>query len=276
MIFDGRALARKKEASLKEKLSQLAGQKMPKLISILVGDNPESELYLSLKQKAALRVGIKNEIIRFDQEADPVEIIEHIKRLNLDAETTGIMVQLPLPKGSLFEQYQQDLLNAIDPQKDVDCLTSENLGLLAANCPRFYPAVVKAALEILVFSNTEVSEADVCIVGASVLVGKPLAIVLSSMGATVSLCRKETKDLSFYTKNADILISAAGVAGLIKKEMVKEGAVVIDVGISRQEKKVLGDVEPEVSQKASFFTPVPGGVGPVTVACLLDNLLEVH
>ena len=191
------------------------------------------------------------------------------------------MVQLPITE-------PLPILKAISPEKDIDCLTPENLGMVMKGEPRFLPAAVKATIEILkeaVVLKREEKETDhwlsgknVCIVGASEIIGKPLSMVLSDLGATVVLCRTTTKDLSVFTKEADILIPATGSPSLINAEMVSKKTIVIDVGISRLLRegryRVMGDVEPEVAEHCSFITPVPGGVGPVTVVCLFENLLD--
>jgi methylenetetrahydrofolate dehydrogenase (NADP+)/methenyltetrahydrofolate cyclohydrolase len=279
IIFDGKKFAAEEEKILKEKVDRLKAIGItPKMVSILIGENPESELYLGLKKKAAERVVIKMEIARFTDKVKSDEVIKYVKKLNKDPEVHGIMIQLPLPpkfkvpsesEGSKFK-----VLETIDPGKDIDCLTPENLGLLVMGKPRFLPATVKSVIKIIHSSKFIIHSSNVCIVGGSEIVGKPLAMVLSDAGATVSLCRSATKNLKEFTKKADILISATGVPGLIKKEMVKKGAVVIDVGIKMSNVKIVGDVEKGVEEVAGFLTPVPGGVGPVTVVSLLENLVE--
>jgi len=295
MLFDGRKFALEKEILLKEKLSHIKGTdpKMGlKLSSILIGDNPESELYLKLKGKAAARMGIDFELVRFNEECEVDEVVEKIKRLNQDPKVKGIMVQLPLPEKWEVGSGKLEILGSIEPRKDVDCLTSENLGLLMMGKPRFLPATVRAVLEILNVAQNKplitnyqlliterwLAGKNACIIGASEIVGKPLVMVLSELGATVTLCRSTTKNLAEFTKKADILVSATGVPSLVKKDMVKKGAVVVDVGISMSNVKcqmsnVRGDVQKNVAEVASFLTPVPGGVGPVTVVCLFENLL---
>lgn len=265
ILFDGKKIAFKKEEKLKLKVGELLKKGIiPKLVSIMIGENPESEVYLRLKGEAAERVGIKLEVVRFSEEVKSKKVIKYIEKLNKDPKVHGIMAQLPLPE-------KLKILGAIAPSKDVDCLTPENLGLLMMGKPRFLPAVVKAVIEII----ENLKGKNVCVVGASNLVGKPLAMILLSLGATVTICQDTTKNLCEFTKKADILISATGVPGLIKKEMVKPEAVLIDVGEKRVGNKVLGDVDKKIKEVASFLTPVPGGVGPVTVVCLLENLIEV-
>ncbi len=260
-IFDGRAFAQRKEEKLLEMLGGLP--RKPKLVAILVGENPESELYLKLKQRAAERLGIDFEFKKFSDE-QPQEVIGFVSEKNADPEVSGIVVELPLPKG-----FQ--ILDSIRPSKDVDCLTSENLRLLAEGRPRFVPPTVKAVGEILKEAGG-VAQKKVVVVGGNGSVGKG---ILSYLKGAEGI-DQETEDLASVTKNADVLISATGVGRLIKKEMVKPGAVVIDVGIEKKrDLGIVGDVDFEnVKKVASFITPVPGGVGPVTVVCLMENLIE--
>lgn len=295
MLFDGKKFAAEKEERLRLKVAKLRQKGIiPKLVSILIGENPEGELYLKLKKRAAERVGIEFEEIKFEEKVKSDEVVGFIKSLNSNPKIQGIMVQMPIKmKNEKFQNDQGRILSAINPLKDVDCLTPENLGLLMMGRPRFLPATVRAVLEILnqalnkfpitnyqlLITKRWLAGKNACVVGASEIVGKPLVMLLSELGATVTICRSTTKDLSEFTKKADILVSATGMPGLIKKEMVKKGVVVIDVGtkrlkISDFKFKIVGDVESAVSEIASFLTPVPGGVGPVTVICLLENLVE--
>lgn len=270
MIFDGRAFAQIKEQALLREVGEIKKRGItPKLVSILADESKESALYVSLKAKFAERIGAIFEVHHFDED-NLKEIIEDIKKANADRSIHGIMVQLPV-------LHEEEIVRTIAPEKDVDCLTPENLGLIALKRPRFLPATVKAVLEIIQSSLRQLAGMNVVIIGASVIVGKPLAILLSDLGATVTLCRSTTKDLPDFTRRADILISATGAIDLVTKEMVKEGAMVIDVGISKLLRggkfRVVGDVNLDVLAKTSFLTPVPGGVGPVTVACLFENLM---
>jgi len=282
MIFDGKKLSSFFENELRLKSEELRRKGiLPKMVSILADNTPESSLYVSLKEKFAQRIGVGFAVHKFleAEENQTEKIIEDVEKVGRDPLVHGIMIQLPAPDSG-------KIISAIAPEKDIDCLTAENLGLVMEGRPRFLPATVKAVLEIIkridgLKSETEekkfLAGKDICIVGASIIVGKPLAIVLSDLGATVTLCRSTTRNLPEYTTRADILISATGSPELIGKEMVKDGAAVIDVGISkllREGKfKIVGDVAKTAREAASFLTPVPGGVGPVTVACLFDNLL---
>ena len=281
IIFDGKALAGEKEKVLAKRVEGFKTRTgiTPKLVSFLVGDNPASKLYLRLKAEVAERVGIEFEKREFTPEAGLETILASVRQVNDDKSVHGIMIQLPLPKdleivpplaGSRHggRNWKLEILGAIAPRKDVDCLTPENLGLLLMGEPRFLPATVRAILTIAQGSRLKAQGSNAIIVGASNIVGKPLAIMLSTMGATVTVCRSTTGNLSDFTKGADILVSATGVPGLIKKEMIKRGAVVIDVGAPKP------DVDPAVGEVASFLTPVPGGVGPLTVISLLENTLD--
>lgn len=287
MIFKGDQFAEEKTKVLEKKVIELKAKGItPKLASILIGNNPQSQLYLALKGKRAKELGIDFKLICFKNNEDSDLIKEKIKQLNSDPSVQGIMVQLPLPER--YQDNKEEILSTIDPGKDVDCLTPTNLDFLLMGDPRIIPATPKAVMQILAFAlkkNLEekkwLAGEDICVVGASNLVGKPMAMMLSNLGATVTICRSTTpaESLAEAAKKAKILVSAVGKPGLITKEMVKPGAVVIDVGITNLAQpfgktKILGDVDREVAQVASFYTPVPGGVGPVTVICLMENLLE--
>lgn len=278
MIFKGKEFAAEKEKKLRVKVSQLRRRGIiPKMAVILVGNNPESELYVSLKEKFARRIGVDFELRKFEESVSAERVIEEICNLNNDAGVHGIMIQLPLP--GKFATREMGILAAIVPTKDVDCLTPENLGLLMMGKPRFLPATVRAVADQI----ADLKGTNICVVGASNIVGKPLAMHLKNLGATVTICDEYTKNLAEFTRRAEILVSATGAPGLIKKEMVKKGAMVIDVGIKKYKMhpavggtkfKIMGDVDLKVTEVAGFVTPVPGGVGPVTVACLFENLLE--
>jgi len=274
VIFDGRKFAQDKEKVLQRELEKLTKKGCSlKLISILVGQDPASRLYVSLKEKAANRVGVVFEKQEFSENVDAKELTDFIKNQNNDHSVGGIMVQLPLPKKLEIGSWKLEILGSIEPSKDVDCLTPENLGLLITGKPRVLPATVRGIWEILgkagINEKTIVSK-NVCVLGRSNIVGKPLANLLINQGAAVTVGHRQTKNLSYITKRADIIISATGSPNLVKGEMVKEGAVVIDVGSPK------GDVDfNSVVKKASFITPVPGGVGPMTVVSLLENFLDL-
>jgi len=272
-IFDGKKLAAEKEKVLAKKVAEFKKTMgvTPKLVAIMVGESPASCLYLQKKSEVAKRVGMEIEIFKLNELG---ELISLIREKNKDEKTCGIMIQLPIKvQSSKFKVQNENLkfkiLSAINPLEDVDCLTPENFGLLAMGKPRFLPATVKGIMAIIENWPLKIENLNVCVVGGSNIVGKPLALHLSNLGATVTICRSKTENLGKYTRQADLLVSATGVPKLIKKDMVKEGAAVIDVG------SPVGDVDFEnVSKIASFITPVPGGVGPLTVVCLLENLFQ--
>jgi len=272
MVFDGKKFVEDKEKFLQQEFKKLVKKgDVLKLVSILVGQNQNSRLYISLKEKIAIRLGIVFEKREFPEDVNVRELIDFIKSKNNDFGVKGIMVQLPLP--AAFDNEIVTILREIDSQKDVDCLTPENLGLLMMGRPWVLPATVRGIWEILGkagINRKTIIGKNVCILGRSDIVGKPLANLLINLGATVTVCHRQTGDLVKKTKAADILISATGQPDLIRGKMVKKEAVVIDVGSPR------GDVNfRSVASKASFITPVPGGVGPVTVVSLLENFLDL-
>lgn len=269
-IIDGRKLAALRQEKLVEKIKKLS--KTSKVVSILVGDDAPSVLYTNIKQKKAAEVGIDFQPIYFDLASPLVKweaICQKIKELNNDESVDGIMVQLPLPESFLHGRDEKELLQLINPQKDVDGLNYAQKGT------PFVPAAVKAVLSILDDENIEVQGRKVVVVGASDLVGKPVAAELEKLGADVTICNSKTMNLQGEVLQADILVSATGVPGLITGDMVKNGAVVIDVGAEKIDGKVVGDVDfQSVYPKASKITPVPGGVGPMTVISLMENVVE--
>lgn len=249
-IINGRQLAQKKEKQLAKKVAAFKTKTgiTPKLTCFLVGDNPASRIYLRLKQQAAKRVGIELEIIKLTK---LIELIKLIKEKNQDKKIHGIMVQLPFPNSAMA-------VSKIDPVKDVD-------GLIGRS--KFLPAVVKAILAVINFAKYPLAGGKIAIVGQGKLVGQPLATYLKNIGAQVLIADINTPNLAAITKQAEILVVATGQTGLIKKEMVRPGALVIDVGSPKPE------VDPSAVLRAGFYTPVPGGVGPLTVVCLLENVL---
>jgi len=238
---------------------------------ILVGDDPASKIYVNMKKNACEYVGINSEVIRLSSEISENEVIEKIEALNLDNKIHGILVQLPLPK----HINEANILKAVSYKKDVDGFHPYNVGDLVIGENGFVPATPLGVMALLKAYAITVKSKDVAIIGASNIVGKPLASLFLNEEATVSICHKETKDISHYTKNADIVCVGVGVPNLIKADMIKEGAIVIDIGINKVGNKIVGDVDfEEVSKKASYITPVPGGVGPMTIAMLLSNTLK--
>lgn len=245
----------------------------PKLAVIQVGDNKASDVYVRNKKKVCLDVGINFELIKFNDTISEDLVINEIRRLNNDISVNGILVQLPLPTG--FDEGK--IINVIDPVKDVDGLTYQNVGNLVLENDCLVPCTPLGVMQLLKYYNVDLTSKNVCLVGRSNLVGKPLIQLLLKENATLSICHSKSLDIKNYTKNADVLIVAAGHPNLITKDMVKEGVVVIDVGINKEGNVLKGDVDFEgVSKKASLITPVPGGVGPMTVACLLKNVVKAY
>lgn len=272
-IINGKAIAQKIQDRVKketEDLKKKIGQ-VPGLVSIIIGDDPASRKFVRLKEKAAQKVGFNFELKSYPPNFDPPQILSFIQEKNADKSVHGIIIQLPLPEG--FEQAT--FLKTLHPFKDVDCLHPKNLGLLMMGQPVFLPPTVKAVLKVLESEDVDIKGKKVVIVGGGLLVGKPLSIYLSDLGATVMVVHEHTKVLAKQTKQADILVSATGQVGLIKKSMVKKEAYVLDFGTGERDGKVCGDVEfEEVAKVAKAIAPVPGGMGLVTIATLLENTLE--
>lgn len=245
----------------------------PSLAVIQVGDNKASSIYIKNKKKACEEVGIRFEHIKFNDTISEELVINEIKRLNNDISINGILVQLPLPLG--FDEGK--IINTISPVKDVDGLTYQNVGNLVLENDCLVPCTPLGVMELLKAYNVRLSGKNVCLVGRSNLVGKPLIQLLLRNDATLSICHSKSLDIKTHTKQADVLIVAAGHPNLITKDMVKEGCVIIDVGINKEGNLLCGDVDFDgVSKKASLITPVPGGVGPMTVACLLKNVVKAY
>jgi methylenetetrahydrofolate dehydrogenase (NADP+)/methenyltetrahydrofolate cyclohydrolase len=255
---------------------------VPGLTVVLIGDDPASHSYVKGKERACEKVGIRTETILHDSTITQEELLAIVERLNGDPEVNGILVQLPLPK----HLDEDEVIHAIDPMKDVDGLHPENAGLLLLGQPRFAPATPLGVQRMLVEENVDMNGAQVVIVGRSKLVGMPLMALLLQKGiganSTVTVCHTGTKDMAAETRRADVLIAAAGFPGMISADMVKPGAIVIDVGVSRVDDstrkrgyRLTGDVDfAEASEVASAITPVPGGVGPMTISMLLVNVLR--
>lgn len=245
----------------------------PSLAVIQVGDNKASSIYIKNKKKACEEVGIRFEHIKFNDTISEELVINEIKRLNNDISINGILVQLPLPLG--FDEGK--IINTISPVKDVDGLTYQNVGNLVLENDCLVPCTPLGVMELLKAYNVRLSGKNVCLVGRSNLVGKPLIQLLLRNDATLSICHSKSLDIKNHTKQADVLIVAAGHPNLITKDMVKDGVVIIDVGINKEGNLLCGDVDFDgVSKKASLITPVPGGVGPMTVACLLKNVVKAY
>jgi methylenetetrahydrofolate dehydrogenase (NADP+)/methenyltetrahydrofolate cyclohydrolase len=271
VIMDGKALAEKVKSNLVANLSKL--NKQPGLGTILVGDDPGSLAYVEGKHRDCAQIGIKSIKVNLPATANTGEVIKAVKDLNQNTECTGFIVQLPLPSGVSSEE----VLLAIDPDKDADGLHPVNLGKLVLGAKSLVPCTPKAILALLNEYKIKLSGSKVLIIGRGATVGRPLSILLSQkpINATVTLAHSATTNLLELIKEADIVVAALGSAHFIKPEMVKPGAVLIDVGITRGVTGLLGDIDPAVIKVASYFSPMPGGVGPMTRAMLLSNVIEL-
>ena len=274
MLMDGKELAKEIKAKIKAEIDDIKKKHNinPMVATILVGDNPASQVYLNSQIKSYQDLGIGVQKYFFSEEISEAYLLNLIDKLNKDTEVDGIMINLPLPP----QINATKVLNSIKLIKDVDGFKAENLGLLFQNNEGFTSPSTPAGIMALIEKyNIDLEGKDVVVAGSSNIVGKPIAALILNSRGTVTICNIYTKNLAEKTKNADILISAVGKAKLITEDMVKEGAVVIDVGINRVNGKLEGDVDFEnVQKKASHITPVPGGVGALTVAMLLSNILK--
>jgi methylenetetrahydrofolate dehydrogenase (NADP+)/methenyltetrahydrofolate cyclohydrolase len=273
LIISGLEVSSKIKQDLINKVKNLNNQSIfPCLATILVGDNPASRIYVRNKHRACSEVGIETKDNTINSSISENDLIDLISSLNADQTIHGILLQLPLPA----QINQFNVINTINPKKDVDGLTYNNAGLLFNKRSAFVPCTPLGVMELLKYYNIETKGKDVVIVNRSILVGKPIAMLLLDKDATVTVCHSHTKNINEKIKNADIVITAVGNRKLftLKEDSVKNGVVVIDIGITREDGKIKGDVDFEnVSKKASWITPVPGGVGPMTIAMLLKNTI---
>jgi len=272
-IIDGRALAGRLREEVAQCVRALAGRGItPGLAVVLVGDDPASQVYVRNKAKACREAGVYSREIRLGGQTTQAQLLDTIAALNADPAIDGILVQLPLPAHLDAGQ----VIAAIAAHKDVDGFHAENVGRLVSGQPRFIPCTPYGILKLLQAEDVKLWGAQVVIVGASNIVGKPLSMLLLAQGATVTLCNSKTRDLVAHTRRADVLVVAVGRAQIIRGNMVKPGAVVVDVGINRlDDGRLAGDVAfDEARQVARAITPVPGGVGPMTIAMLLVNTLQ--
>ena len=273
-LIDGKALARKVENYVETEVEKLKKEKniVPGLAVILVGDDPASHAYVKMKAKACEKVGFYSITHSMPETISQDEIIATIEMMNTNPRIDGILVQLPLPK----HIDTTKILEVIDPKKDVDGFHAYNVGRLMTGLDSFVACTPLGVMKMFEEYQIDLQGKDVCVVGASNIVGKPMASLLLNANATVTITHIYTKDLKAHTSKADIIVVGVGVPGLIKEDMVKEGAVVIDIGINRiADGSLVGDVDfKHVAPKCSFITPVPGGVGPMTIAMLLSNTLK--
>ncbi len=271
-IIDGKQIAKDLRQSIKSQVDNL--NRAPGLAVILVGDDPASAVYVRNKDNACMEVGFYSEKIDKPADITQEELLSEIKRLNTDDRIDGILVQLPLPN----HLDANLVIETISPEKDVDGFHSENIGKLMQNKPYLRPCTPKGVMTMLATTGVDVVGKDCVVVGASNIVGRPMAMELLNAGATVTICHSRTQDLPGKLKLADIVVVAVGIPQMVKGEWIKDGAIVIDVGINRLDSgKLVGDVDFESTKDiASWITPVPGGVGPMTIATLLENTLSSY
>lgn len=272
-ILDGKALAQHLGRNLAEETNSLKSHGInPKFCVINIGEDPASKVYVRSKRKKAEKIGIKQVVYQLPEDESEEDVLRLIDRLNADAEVAGLMVQLPVP-----DQIDVDkVIERIDPEKDVDGLTPANIGRLWMGKHFVEPATAAGIIALLDHYQIDLNGKNAVIVGRSNIVGKPLAALMLERNASVSILHSHTRDLGELTRRADILVSAVGKPHMIKAEMVKEGAVVIDVGINRVDGQLMGDVDfGQVKDKASWITPVPGGVGPLTVEFLMEEVIKL-
>jgi len=276
-IIDGKKVAEELRQDLAEEVAQLAKQGItPGLATVLVGEDPASRVYVRMKEKACAKVGLMSRGVRAPADVPQEELVAQIEALNRDPEIHGILVQLPLPK----HLDAPTVLQHVSPDKDVDGFHPLNLGrLLSAKywdeLPPFIPCTPAGVIKLIDSTGVEIEGKQAVVVGRSIIVGKPVSMLLLARQATVTVCHSRTRDLGAVTREADILVAAVGVPRLVKAEMIKPGAVVIDVGVNRLEDGLVGDVDfDQAAEVAGYLTPVPGGVGPMTITMLLANTVR--
>ncbi len=275
-VLDGKAASKQVRAELKTQVEAFVAETgiTPHLAAVLVGDDPASAVYVRNKERACAKAGIKSTLHRLPAETTEDELLALVNQLNGDESVQGILCQLPLPK----QINEQKILDAVTPKKDVDCFHPMNVGLMSQGRPRFLPCTPHGIQELLRINDINTSGMHAVVIGRSEIVGKPMASMLVQRGdvanCTVTVCHSGTRDLRAMIKQADLLIVAIGKPEFVTGDMIKPGAVVVDVGINRVDEKLVGDVHYEsASEVASAITPVPGGVGPMTIAMLLKNTL---
>jgi methylenetetrahydrofolate dehydrogenase (NADP+)/methenyltetrahydrofolate cyclohydrolase len=269
-VVDGKKLSQEIRSEVREGIEKL-GRGRPCLATVLVGEDPASAVYVRNKHRACEQTGLDSVRVHLPANVGEAALLEQVQRLNEDPKVHGFLVQLPLPE----EISPARVAAAIDPGKDVDGLHPRNAGLLLAGEPGLYPCTPLGCLEILDRNGVEIKGANAVVIGRSAIVGKPVALLLLHRHATVTLCHSRTRDLPSIVRQADILIAAVGRARMVKADWLKPGAAVIDVGMNREEGKLVGDVDFEsAKERAGLITPVPGGVGPLTITMLLRNTLR--
>ncbi len=272
-ILDGKWLSSTIREELKDKVSQVKGVRLPKLVVVLVGDDPASHTYVNAKEKACKDVGFISRVHRLSAETTNEELLTLIKSLNDDETVDGILVQMPIPK----HLDSKSVILTIDPEKDVDGFHPINVGRLHSNEKTFVPCTPLGVMKLLEAYEINVSGMNTVVLGRSHLVGRPIAQLLVNANATVTICHSRSKHIDEICRRADLIVAAVGVPHFVKKDWVKKGAVVVDVGIHRSEdNKIIGDVVADAMEMASFMTPVPKGVGPMTIAMLLSNTFDAY
>ena len=277
MVIDGKQLAEELRNNLKEKISKIDVKKKPGLTVILIGEDPASQIYVKNKEKFANEIGINSKVLRFDSDITEEKLKDEIKKLNLDENVHGILVQLPLPK----HINQRDIIETIDPKKDVDGFHPINVGNLSSGNDAMIPCTPLGCFYLIKKVIKNLNGMNAVVIGRSNINGKPMTQLLLRENCTVTIVHSKTKNIEAICKNADLVVAAVGIANMVKADWLKKDAVVIDVGINRMEidgkKKLVGDVDFEnVKDKVKAITPVPGGVGPMTIACLLENTLKAY
>lgn len=275
VILDGKATSIKVKSEIKERVDAIvaSGKRAPCLAVVLVGEDPASQVYVRNKIRSCGETGITSKQYLLPDTTTEDELITLVKELNRDENVDGILVQLPLPKGI----NERAVIETIVPEKDVDAFHPVNVGKMFLGLDSFAPCTPSGVIRLLDEYNVEIKGKNCVVIGRSNIVGKPMAMLLLGRHGTVTVCHSKTPDISVYTKNADIVVVAVGKANVVTGDMIKDGAVVIDVGMNRVDGKLCGDCEYEsCAAKASYITPVPGGVGPMTIAMLLTNTLKAY
>jgi len=272
-IVSGKELSAKIREELKERIKKVEREKgfTPGLAVILVGDDPASHVYVNNKERACREIGMKSEVVRLPAGTTQEELNAMIQKINDRKDMHGLLVQFPLPD----HLSQKEVLDRIAPHKDVDGLTIQNTGALLSGLPGLVSCTPKGVIKLIKSTGVEIAGKHAVVLGRSNLVGKPVSVLLLGENATVTICHSKTRDLAAVCREADILVAAIGKAEFVTREFIKPGAVVIDVGTSRVDGKLKGDVKfDEAAEKAAFITPVPGGVGPMTITMLLENTID--